>query len=108
MPSSFKRNIYHISLSLKNVIMHDIVWESENSMLKRISKYSLLLYRTSSFSTAITKVHILVKHVQFVTKTTFNSGTSVRYRNNTISNSTNVKILGILMESSCTCCIVWG
>jgi hypothetical protein len=39
------------------------------------------------------------KHVQFVTKPTFNNGISVRYHNNMISNSTNVKILGIVMES---------
>jgi hypothetical protein len=37
-----------------------------------------------------------------LTKPTFNSGTSVRYHNNTISNSTNVKILRIVMGSSCT------
>jgi hypothetical protein len=40
------------------------------------------------------------KHVQFVTKSTFNSGTSVRYHNNMILNSTNVNILGTVMESS--------
>jgi hypothetical protein len=42
------------------------------------------------------------KHVQFVTKPTFNNGTSVRYPNNMILNITNVRILGIVMESSCT------
>jgi hypothetical protein len=42
------------------------------------------------------------KQVQFVTKLTFNSGTSVRYHNNTISNRTNLSILGKVMEISCT------
>jgi hypothetical protein len=42
------------------------------------------------------------KQVQFVTNPTFNSGTSVRYHNNTTSNSTNVKFLGIVMERACT------
>jgi retron-type reverse transcriptase len=42
------------------------------------------------------------KHVQFVTNPRSNSKTSVSYCNNVILNSTNVKFLGIIIESLCT------
>lgn len=42
------------------------------------------------------------KHVQFAAKSSSNKETSVSYHNNTILSSTNVKFLGIVIESSCT------
>jgi hypothetical protein len=41
------------------------------------------------------------KHVQLSTRSTLNNVVSVSYNNNFISNNTNTKFLGLVLESSC-------
>jgi hypothetical protein len=78
-----------------------------------ISSYNNIQYRSDvddSFvhlndwfnSNLLTLNFSKTKYVQFVTKSSFNSITSVTYHNNVILSSTNVKFLGLAIESSCT------
>jgi hypothetical protein len=80
-----------------------LVISSVNNMQYRNEVSTSFAHLNDWFNPNLLTLHFnKTKLVQFMAKPSSNSETSVRYHNNVILSSADVKFLGIIVESSCT------